>query len=133
MSIKEEFEKIIEQRIMEDKKCLPELPDYWETSPVIKAEIELFSRSLQETIAFLDNDCTGEQLAWLMEVADEVSEKLQSWDFIDALYHAAERNPQDAKKHNVLQNIEFAIGQLNDEVYYQRYPKDKDGKENQTL
>ena len=47
MSIREEYSEIIKLLVDEEKKCLPELPDYWETSPAIKAEIELFSRNLQ--------------------------------------------------------------------------------------
>lgn len=61
MSIKDEYPEIIKQRIKDDG--LDDTPDYWETSPTIKCEIELFTRNLQETIDFLDNDCTAKQLS----------------------------------------------------------------------
>ena len=122
MSIKEEYAEIIKLLAEEEKKCLPELPDYWETSPAINAEIALFTRNLQETIAFLDNDCTAEQLIWLSEVFEEISAKLQSWEFIDALKRAADRFPEECKTYNIRECISFAEGQLSDEVYRQRYP-----------
>ena len=122
MSIKEEYAEIIKLLAEEEKKCLPELPDYWETSPAINAEIALFTRNLQETVQFLDNDCTADQLSWLSEVYEEISAKLQSWEFIDALNRAADRFPEECKKHCIRDFIQFAEGQLNDEVYRQRYP-----------
>ena len=122
MSIKEEYEKIVKLREEERDKCLPELPDYWETSPAINAEIELFTRNLQETVQFLDNDCTADQLSWMSEVFEEISAKFQSWEFIDALKRAADRFPEECKIYNIRECISFAEGQLNDEVYRQRYP-----------
>ena len=122
MSIKEEYAEIVKLLAEEEKKCLPELPDYWETSPAINAEIALFARNLQETVQFLDNDCTAEQLVWISEVFEEISAKLQSWEFIDALKRAADRFPEECKIYNIRECISFAEGQLSDEVYRQRYP-----------
>ena len=126
MSLKDEYVKIINLREEEDRKHLSELPDYWEKSPAINAEIELFSRNLQETVDFLDNDCTGEQLVWLSEVFEEISAKLQSWDFIDALNRCADKYPEECKVYNIRECIEYAIGQLNDDVYQQRFPLKND-------
>ena len=124
MSIKDEYPAIIKRRIKDDG--LDDTPDYWETSSTIKSEIELFTRNLQETIDFLDNDCTAEQLSWMAEVFEEISEKLQSWDFVDALKRTADRFPQESQKYSIFQKIEYAIGQLNDDVYQQRFPLKND-------
>ena len=123
MSIKEEYAEIVKLREEEEDKDLSELPDYWETSPAIKAEIELFTRNLQETIQFLDNDCTADQLSWLSEVFEEISAKLQSWEFIDSLKRAADRFPEECAQYNISECILFAEGQLNDDVYRQRHPE----------
>lgn len=120
MSIKDEYPEIIKQRIKDDG--LDDTPDYWETSPTISAEIELFSRNLQETIDFLDNDCTAEQLVWLSEVFEEISVKLQSWDFIDALNRCADKYPEYSKKYHLSDTIAIAEAQLEDSIYQQRYP-----------
>ena len=122
MSIAEEYSAIVKLREEEGDKLLPELPDYWETSPAIKAEIALFTRDLCETVAFLDNDCTADQLTWMGEVFEEISAKLQSWEFIDALKRAADRFPEECNKHRIRDSIAFAEGQLSPEVYRQRYP-----------
>ena len=126
MKIKDEYAKIIKLREEEDRKHLSELPDYWETSSAIKAEIELLSRNLQETIDFLDNDCTADQLSWMSEIFEEISAKLQSWDYIDALARCADKYPEECKVYNIKECIEYAIGQLNDEVYQQRFPLKND-------
>ena len=123
MSIKEEYAEIVKLREEEEDKDLSELPDYWETSPAIKAEIELFARNLQETIQFLDNDCTADQLSWMMEVFEKISAKLQSWEFIDALKRAADRFPKECEQYSIRDFILFAEGQLNDDVYRQRHPE----------
>ena len=126
MNIKDEYAKIIKLREEEDRKHLSELPDYWEKSPAINAEIKLLAKNLQETIGFLDNDCTADQLSWMSEVFEEISEKLQSWDFIDALNRCADKYPEECKVHNIREFIEYAIGQLNDDVYQQRFPQKND-------
>ena len=122
MSIKEEYAEIVKQLAEEEKKYLPELPDYWETSPAIQAEIALFTRSLAETVWFLDNDCTAEQLIWLSEVFEEISAKLQSWEFIDALSRCFGKFQKECEGYSIKDCISFAEGQLSAEVYRQRYP-----------
>ena len=122
MSISKEYEVIVQQLELERKNHLDEVPDYEDISQAIKPEIALFTRSLHETVQFLDNDCTADQLSWMSEVFEEISAKLQSWEFIDALKRAADRFPEECKIYNIRECILFAEGQLNDEVYRQRYP-----------
>ena len=85
MSIKEEFARIIRQLAVDENAKFHENEDYFETSPLIQAEIELFTRNLEETIAYLDNECTEYEFEWLSEVFEEISLKLDSMEFIDAL------------------------------------------------
>lgn len=120
MSVKDEYCIIFQQRLKEIG--IDDCPDYYETSRTIKAEIELLSRNLQDTIQFLDNDCTAEQLIWISEVFEEISAKFQSWDFIDALYRCTDKYPEESKRYNIKDCIEFAIGVLDDNVYQQRFP-----------
>ena len=119
MKIKDKYPEIIKLRETEE-----ELP--WEDMKSIKATIELFTANLQETIDFLDNDCTADQFSWMSEVFDEISEKLQSWEFIDALRRTAAKYPEETRKYNVLSFIETAEGMLSDEVYAQRHPEAKE-------
>ncbi len=86
MTIRSEFNEII--------KKLREIPighpDYYEF-PAVQAEIELFSRSLPETVKFLDRACYMDQLGWMSKVFYRISANLKSWEFADALYRAATR------------------------------------------
>ena len=38
-------------------------------------EIAILSRNIEDTIAFLENDCTADEFSWLSEVFDDVAEK----------------------------------------------------------
>lgn len=95
MKIKDKYPEIIKLREAEE-----EMP--WEDMKSIKATIALFTANLQETIDFLDNGCTADQFSWMSEVFDEISEKLQSWDFIDTLRRTAAKYPEETRKYNVL-------------------------------
>ena len=119
MKIKDKYPEIIKLRQTEE-----ELP--WDDMKSIQATIQLFTASLQETIDFLDHDCTADQFSWMSEVFDEISEKLQSWEFIDALRRTAAKYPEETRKYNVQSFIETAEGMLSDEVYAQRHPEAKE-------
>ena len=122
MSIAEEYKKIVRQLELERKNHLDEVPNYEDVSLAIKPEIALFTRNLLETIQFLDDECTAEQLVWLSEVFDPISAKLQSWAFIDALKRAADRFPKECEQYSIRDFILSAEGQLNDDVYRQHHP-----------
>ena len=115
MKIKDKYPKIIKLRETED-----ELP--WDDMKSIKATIQLFTANLQDTIDFLDNDCTADQFSWMSEVFDEISEKLQSWNFIDALRRTAAKYPEETEKYNINSFIDSAEGMLSAEVYAKRHP-----------
>ena len=123
MSIADEYKKIVRQLKLERKNHLDEVPNYEDISLAMKPEIELFTRNLQETIQFLDNDCTADQLSWMMEVFEKISAKLQNWEFIDALKRAADRFPKACEEYSIRDFILSAEGQLDDDVYRQRHPE----------
>ena len=72
MSIFKKYEELISQR----KKMEGDI-DY-ERDPVILETIELMTKDVEETIAFLDKDCTEEQFIWLSEVFDEIAQRTGS-------------------------------------------------------
>ena len=118
MSIRSEFEKIKRKIVKE----IPEgHPDFYEFSAV-QAEIALFSRSLEETVKFLDRKCDVYDFGWMSKVFRQISANLKSWEFIDALYRAAERFPKKVRDHLIKYQIPYAEGVLPDEIYSQRFP-----------
>ena len=126
---KRELTKIIELDKIDSEEGYMDLPFYSETSPVILAEIALLSRNLKDTIRFLDHDCTGEQLGWMCAVFGEVSFRLKSWEFVDALERAADRLSGACSEYNIRDCIEYVIGVLPNGVYRQRFPDEpEEGK-----
>ncbi len=77
-------------------------------------EIEILSRNINDTIAFLENDCTADEFSWLSEVFDDVAEKTQSRAFVDCLYKVAKKFPDECREYNIDKVLEYAEGALND-------------------
>lgn len=55
------------------------IEDYW------KAEIEIFTENISETIDFILNSCSDEELFWISEVFEDIAEQTQSKEFIKTL------------------------------------------------
>lgn len=77
-------------------------------------EIEILSRNIDDTIAFLENDCTADEFSWLSEVFDDVAEKTQSRAFVDCLYKVSKKFPDECTEYHIDRVLEFAEGALND-------------------
>lgn len=75
-------------------------------------EIEILSRNIEDTIYFLENDCTEEEFSWLSEIFDDVAEKTQSRAFVDCLYKVAKKYPQETQKYHIDHVIQYAEGAL---------------------
>ena len=69
-------------------------------------EIAILSRNIEDTIAFLENDCTADEFSWLSEV--------QSRAFVDCLYKVAKKFPDECKEYHIDRVLEFSEGALND-------------------
>ena len=95
MSIFKKYEELISQR----KKMEGDI-DY-ERDSVILETIELMTKDVEETIAFLDKDCTEEQFIWLSEVFDEIAQRTGSKALIDALMRVSKKYPEATEKYNI--------------------------------
>lgn len=78
-------------------------------------EIEILSRNIEETIAFLEYNCTANEFSWLSEVFEQVAKKTQSRAFVDCLYRVAKKYPDECEKYHVNLVIEYADGAVEDE------------------
>ena len=104
MSIFKDYNDLVAQRIKIEGDI-----DY-EKDPVILGTIELMTKNIEETIAFLDNDCTEEQFIWLSEVFDEIAQRTGSKSFIDALVRVSKKYPKATEKYNIDYFINSAAG-----------------------
>ncbi len=100
--ITKEIRKILTERASVNENWDFAIQQCWEK------EIELLSQNIEETIAFLENDCTADEFSWLSEIFDDVAETTQSEAFINALYDVAKKYPEETKKYNILHFIESA-------------------------
>lgn len=75
--ITEEIRAVIGQR--------SEIPFQWENliEQCWKEETEILSRNINDTIYFLENECTADEFSWLSEIFDDVAEKTRSRKFVD--------------------------------------------------
>jgi hypothetical protein len=95
MSIKDDFSKLIDER----KKLNVDI-DY-EHNLIITHMVNLLTFDIDETLNFITNDCTAEQLVWLSEILDEIMEKTRDPRILDAIREVAEKNPDVSEQYNI--------------------------------
>ncbi|MDE6781451.1 MAG: hypothetical protein K2J40_08340 [Ruminococcus sp.] len=71
-------------------------------------ETEILSRNIDDTIDFLENECTADEFSWLSEVFDDVAERTQSRKFVDCLYRVADKYPEESAKYHIVENLKYA-------------------------
>lgn len=79
--------------------------DYVAVERCWEKEIALLTNSIDETIDFIANRCSGGEFAWLSEVFEEVFEKTQSERFRQCLLAVAEKYPDETREYNILDFI----------------------------
>jgi len=81
--IAKDVRTVLKERI----RIAKETQDNWDygIEQCCKEEIDILSRNMNETIMFFDNECTDEDFFWLSEVFEDIAEKTQSREFVEAL------------------------------------------------
>ena len=100
--LKDEFRKILSERIQVHPNNSYETDRYW------KLETDLLSKNINDTIDFLDDDCTADEFSWISEIFDDIVEKTQSKEFIECLWRIADKFPEECEKYHVHASIQFA-------------------------
>lgn len=72
------IEEAAKFRIIEDED------NYW-IEDYRKKAIKIFTSNVSETIDFIRNECSDEEFYWLSEIFEELAEKTQSKELIQAL------------------------------------------------
>jgi len=105
--ITKEIRAVIEKRA--------EIPDVWEhfIKQCWKEETEILSRNIDDTIDFLENECTADEFSWLSEVFDDVAERTQSRELVDCFYRIADKYPEESAKYHIVENLKYAEYALN--------------------
>ena len=100
----DEMRKIVE----EFKKINPNFDDL--VDEYLKKEIELFNKSLKDTIFFLDN-ADEDSIVWTCTVWDSVSEHFKSKELIMHMEKCVYKYPSNKKILEI--NLEYAKKALN--------------------
>ena len=106
--IADEIRTVLKKRSETDDEWTYGVEQCWQK------EIEILSRNMDETISFLENDCTADEFSWLSEVFDDVAKKTQSRLFVDALHLVAQKFPEECKKYYIDRVLQYADGALLD-------------------
>ena len=74
--------------------------------------LAIISENLEDTVCFIEHNCTGDELSWLSEVFNEIIDIFPTKRIIDALRKAAEKYPAEVKKYHINSCIDEAEGHL---------------------
>ena len=100
--IKEEFGKIIE--VLENT----DINNYEAYEELWNKEIALFSSNLEETVSFIENEISADQLSWFCEILESLVEKTKSERIISSVENAVKKYPEEEKKYNLQGTIRSA-------------------------
>lgn len=101
------FHKVIRERITNPNSRYYADP-WWD------AEIKQFTVNLEESIRFIKEECTNEELYWLGEVFDDIMEKTRSIEFLNCLRERAERVENPQWKAEILEDIRTAAAYIDE-------------------
>ena len=62
-----------------------------------KEEIEILSEDVPSTVAYLKNECTADEFAWICEIIDDLAVKTRSREIVEAYRNLGKKYPDMAK------------------------------------
>ena len=101
------FHQVIRERISN-----PNAKYY--ADPWWDAEIKQFTINLDESIRFIESECTDEELYWLAEVFDDIMDKTRSIEFLDSIRHMVQSVENPEWKESILEDIRTAAEYIDD-------------------
>lgn len=104
--IKEKFAQLISKRLS------LEINDDFGLEEVWEKEISILTENLDKTISYILNDCPDEEFYWMSEVFEEIVQKVQSMDFINAIKERLKKVTNEKYYKDIEQEIEDAIDYL---------------------
>lgn len=104
--ITDKIRKGIERRASVDDEWDYGIKQSW------KNVLAIISENLEDTIYFIENDCTGDEFSWLSEIFNEIIDIFPTQRIIEALRKTAKKYPIEVKKYNINFCIDEAEGYL---------------------
>ena len=100
--MQDEFRAILAKRIA----LHPE--DYIQTEVCWNEEISLLIANIDETVGFIRNECTDDELAWMSEIFDDIAAKVRNTDFIAAIEERLSNIHDDEQRHSIMAGLKYA-------------------------
>lgn len=104
------FRDVIKRRI----KISKETQDEWDfgIEQCWKEMLKIFCKNIDDTIDFLNTECTSEEYYWISEIFDDITRETQSKKFIDCIEKLQEKFPNACEQCNIAGSIAFAKEEL---------------------
>lgn len=109
MNFKEKFKNVI----CELEKM--DINDDYKHETLWEKELNIVTENIDDTIRYLQTECTASEFSWLSEIFIEIVKKCPSKEFVEELYKLAQKYPEETKKYNIMDFIEEAADYLKDE------------------
>ncbi|MBR6090277.1 MAG: hypothetical protein IKP86_10115 [Anaerolineaceae bacterium] len=113
MDLAEELRKVFKLRDQIEE--ISQGNDYAGIQECWKRTAALLTMDMNETLRYLDQECTADEFSWISEVFDEVIDVTQSKRFIEALRRLAVKYPEETKEYNIISFIDSAEAGIRDE------------------
>ena len=85
------FKEVIQKRINTVDEYYVGVEECW------KEEIEILSQDIPSTVAYLKNECTADEFAWICEIIDDLAVKTKSREIVEAYKNLGKKYPDMAK------------------------------------
>ena len=105
---------MITDRIREGIKQRASVNDEWDygINQSWKNVLKIISENFEDTIYFIENDCTGDEFSWLSEIFNEIIDIFPSERIIEARRKTAKKYPEEVEKYNINSFISEADSHL---------------------
>ena len=81
---------------------------YYYPDPWWEKEVDAIVGDLDTAMAFIQNECSDEELYWLAEVFDDVMEKTGSLAFLNCIRQRVQMVKDDERRAELLEDIKTA-------------------------
>lgn len=73
-----------------------------------KEEVDILAENVDDTIMFLESNCTANEFAWISEILDDLIERTRSREIILCYENLQLKFPQEYKEGNIAYSIAAA-------------------------
>lgn len=94
---------MINKKIREGIKQRASVDDEWDygVKESWKNVLTTMSESFEDTISFIEDDCTSDEFSWLSEIFNEIIDIFPNTRVIEALRKTAKKYPNEVEGYNI--------------------------------